>query len=368
MPSRFSPRSAKGAFTLIELLVSLVILLVLLLMLVSITTSTQKTWTYTVGKIEQFREAREAFESITRRLSQATLNTYWDYERDASGVPTRYIRQSELRFISGPTSDLGISGDRPTHGIFFQAPLGYVDNKTSYDGLDNLLNTWGYCIEFGDDNASIPPFLAGIPNPPAPQYRFRLMEMSESSEKLSIYGHEATANSSPQTADGNSKYKEKTWFDVSLGAPGAAGRPVRVLANNILALILLPKLTKEDQDRKNGSSDNSDSANALLAPGYLYDSTVETADKDLNPKNQLPPVVRVTMVAVDETSYARFQGTSTAMPGALGLEGLFSDPSKYTADMTTLENNLRTNKLNYRIFTTNISLKGAKWSREQIKQ
>lgn len=334
----------EAGFTLVEILVSMAILTVLLLTLVAITDSTRRTWTYTTGKIEQFREAREAFESISRRVSQATLNTYLDYDNPAA--PTKYIRQSELRFISGPGLVTGAS--HPTHSIFFQAPLGYVEDPT-YVGMDNLLNTWGYYIEFGDDSGLRPPFLSTTIAPL--HSRFRLMELMEPSESLTLYSEEIAAG-------GNANYTGATWFTTPLATKS------RVLAENIIALILLPKLSPQE-----------DTTGTMLAPNYAYDSTsngTNGSNKNYNTKNQLPPVVQITMVALDEASFGRLQGNSATMP-ALGLDALFSsagdtqNPANagYARDLQTLETTLRTLKLNYHIFTTNVSLKGAKWSREQ---
>jgi uncharacterized protein (TIGR02599 family) len=67
-------RSAAGV-TLVELAVSTAVLALLLLLLLSMVNQTDSVWRQTRGKIEQFREAREGFESMTRRLGQATLNT-----------------------------------------------------------------------------------------------------------------------------------------------------------------------------------------------------------------------------------------------------------------------------------------------------
>jgi uncharacterized protein (TIGR02599 family) len=57
----------------------------------------------------------------------------------------------------------------------------------------------------------------------------------------------------------------------------------------------------------------------------------------------------------------------------LGLTSLFktagdtSDKTKqgYAQDLQTLQDNLLSKRLNYRVFTTNVSLKAAKWSRNQ---
>ena len=387
---------AQRAFTLVEVLVSMTVLSLLLVVLVQLTGATQKTYTSTVGKIEQFRDARQAFEAMTRRLSQATLNTYWDYYpplTTSTSVPSAYVRQSELRFISGSTQTLLPNyTNRPTHAIFFQAPLGMVSDTADYHGLDNLLNTWGYCIEFGDDVANRPPFLTSLNPAPAAHYRYRLMELQEPSDSFSLYQKEAAMGNSSATPPiaGNPLYFSTTWFSdpsnsyLPLGAiPSGASsvsRPVHVLADNIVALILLPKLSREDQN----SNQNSGTATGAyddtsLCPYYLYDST-STSNSDgstlhnlattaaaLNPKNQLPAVVQVTMVAVDELSYARLQGTQTAAPSLFPstLFGPQSASSTYTTDLQTLQNDLQTKRLNYRVFTTDVSIKAAKWSVNQ---
>ncbi len=342
-------KSGNGGFTLIELLVSMGILSMLLMVLISMTNTTQRTWTNTTEKIEQFREAREAFESMTRRLSLATLNTYWDYHypnNDTSAVPDGYTRQSELRFICGSSATLTGAANTATHAVFFQAPMGFVSD-TTYANLNTLLNTWGYFIEFSNDNAARPDFINNMARSPAPRYRFRLMELMEPGEALTLYNAEMAAG-------GNSKYSGNDWFATPLGA---TNRPVRVLAENIVALVLLPKLPPQD-----------DSTGTLLCPNYSYNS-VKTNDANsanvnaaINWKNQLPPEIQVIMVAVDEVSYNRFQ-SDTAMPAL--ASGLFTDPGKLTADLETLQASLSSRKLNYRVFTTTIGIKGAKWSREQ---
>jgi uncharacterized protein (TIGR02599 family) len=323
---------------------------VLMLILVSITSATQRMWSYTTGKVEQFREAREAFESVTRRISQATLNTYWDYHypTTSSTVPDSYIRQSELRFISGP----GLAGSasstppRPGHSIFFQAPLGFVSNPASYPGLNNLLNTWGYYVEFANDSAFQPPFYALLNKPQ--RYRFRLMEMMEPSDSLTLYAFTSGTNANGAKC---TTYNGTDWFTTPLGNTS----PKRAIAENVIALVILPKLTPGDE-AAGGYTDTS------LAPAYTYDSTSTNADPNLNPHNQLPPVVQVTMVAVDEASYNRFQSGSS-MPNL--DSNLFSNASNYSADLQTLQTNLQNSKLNYHVFTTNVSIKGAKWSRAQ---
>ena len=90
-------------FTLIEMLVSLVLLCLISLLLLTITGQTSRMWRYTTSRSEQFGAAGQAFDSISQRLSQATLNTYWDY--DNPNKPTKYQRQSQLRFPHGSGRD-----------------------------------------------------------------------------------------------------------------------------------------------------------------------------------------------------------------------------------------------------------------------
>ena len=77
----------------------------------------------------------------------------------ARKAPKDFVRQSQLRFISGPMAKLAQNANRPTHGVFFQAPLGFVEGVDDLGRLENLLNTWGYFVEVADDSDSRPAFL-----------------------------------------------------------------------------------------------------------------------------------------------------------------------------------------------------------------
>ncbi len=351
--------SKSHGYTLIELLVAIVILSLLCVILASMTQMIAKTWTSTTAKIEQFNNAREGFESMTRRLSQAVLNTYWDYDRDANGNPIRYIRESELRFVSGP----GLAGSaattppRPTHSVFFQAPLGYSE-VASYGNLGNLLNTWGYYIEYSDDSQTRPSFTTQ-----PVRTRFRLIEMTEPTENLTLYQYTSGTNSSGNPK--NPSYQGSEWYTHPLSAS-----PKRVMAENIIALVILPRFAAYEKN----SSAVPFSADAL-APAYSYDTTVANADPETNSKNQLPPVLQVAMVAIDEASAERMSAQANQLL-LQKIGSLFTNASAFTSDLylnpqtdvsqdPSLEAYLIRNKINYRILTTNISLKSAKWSTEQ---
>lgn len=356
-PSKNLPKQGH-AFTLIELVVSMGILSIMVVFLLLMVSQTQQTWKTTTGKIEQFRAARDAFDTMTRRISQATLNTYLDYNNVTN--PTAYIRQSELRFLSGPMDlilpSLTVIPNTPSMGIFFQAPTGFATN-TNNAPLQNILNTWGYYIEYGSDTNARPTYLSG--GRPVPRTRYRLMEFMEPSENLSVYSYTAS----------NRNYQGVEWITNSLALP-ETNRPSHVLAENVIAMILLPKHGPSDLD-------NWGLSNSSLAPDYIYSSATNrnssvggTNAGRLNTRNQLPPVIQVTLVAVDETSAIRFPtalANLTNVSAQGGYADLFTNAASYDADLMTLQRILTTNKINFRVFTTEVMVKGAKWSSAQTQ-
>ncbi len=357
----------RQGFTFIELLTSTAVIGVLVFMLVSMTNATSKTWRNGRTKVEQFREARSAFETVTRRVGRATLNTYWDFQYAADDLkkerpPVAYTRQSELRFRSGRMSRLVPESVRyrPTHGVFFQAALGLVQNG-DLDTMDRLLNSVGYFIEIGDDKEYIPKVLQSLVEP---RIRSRLLEFQKPAEKLAVF----------QLKSG---VPNDTWFSEPLGE---IERPVRVVAENIVAMVIHPRLSQADELRR--AKDHA----KLLCPKFDYDSTrlsndeTETSspDPEINPHNQLPPVVMVSMFAIDEISGQRLQ-EKWGKERTLGLdtESLFQDAAKLEdnpatdepndGDLAAFEKQLIDRKLNYRLFSTTIALRGAKWSRGQAR-
>ena len=356
---------SRRAFTVVELLVAMAVMLGIVAIMMSATGQAGQILQRTSGKIEQFGEARRAFESVTRRLSEATLNTYWDYVYTTAGTSryaSGYVRQSELRFRSGPMTQLvpGSSVYRPAHGVFFQAPFGEAENRTDSGTLDTSLNTWGFFLEVDSDAKLRPSFL---PETVPLRRRARLMELREATEQLSVY--------SPPD-----KGAPHWWFAESVD--GGANRPVHVLAENIVAFAILPRLSNADELARGKGK-------PVLCPKYDYDSTrtsnyvpvLNPPDPEVNPKNQLPPVVQVVMVAIDERSAARL-AHEHADRADLGIEtdDLFHDSAKLEdnpqtpepgdGDLATLEARLRAQNVTYRIFSSNVAIRGAKWSKSQL--
>lgn len=381
-----------SAFTLVEVMVAAGIVVVLMVVLLGMTDQTQRLVKATSSKVEQFQEARAAFEAMTRRLSQATLNSFWDYTYSPStGVPNGYARHAELRFVSGSmTSIVGPNHPEwPGHGVFFQAPLGMVEStgvtaqqKHSPDlgAMDHLMNSWGYFVEVGIDPNQYNQYPAFLSTAVTPRKRYRLMELMEPSEKMSVYKNQSDTN-------------KRLWYSQSIDPAKftpTKPRPVRVLAENVVALILLPRLSLADERTINQNP----TTPPVLAAKYLYDSTQtgtynERKSDDLtnnnpllNTKNQLPPVVQVIMVAIDEPSARRLEdlyGTDTYLgigtnPDPKTGKSLFTDPASLNdningtaGDLTRFQNLLSSSqtpniRASYRVFSSNVTIKGAKWS------
>jgi len=217
-----------------------------------------------------------------------------------------------------------------------------VADPARLGALDQLMNSWGYFLEYGSDESLMPACLKGRIEP---RKRCRLMEYMEPAEQLKVYLYPGA--------------RSNMWFAPAITQ---ARRSVRPLAENVVALILQPRLDRasEDTRREAGKS-------VVLAPNYRYDSTQSSQDAELNSKNQLPPVVQVTMVAIDEGS-AKKLSSCPAFPATGGIDygDLFRRPDDYAADLSTFEKQLAaTHHAAYRVFTTNVNIRGAKWSVSQ---
>ena len=298
----------------------------------------QDVWKRSSARTEQFRSARQALETISGRLSQATLNPYWVVQTNSSGVPVRYERQSDLRFLTGNAvstigSTVGSGTIVPGSAIFFQAPTGYFTNNSS-SSLSAALNTWGYYVEYGPES-SRPPFISTSIIPT--KNRFRLVEFIDPSDGLTIFSK----------TSGNSAYNGKDWFTDPLATTGNR----RVLADNIVAFVALPRLSTSE-----------DSTGTALSPAYIYDTTTSNATPKLNPNNQLPPIVDIAVVAISETTANRITWGTT--PPVFGTN-LFQNAADMDADLETLRTNIEKMNLSARVFRTSIPISAARWSTEQ---
>ncbi len=373
----------KRAFTLVELMVSMTVLVILMLVVSNFVALVQRTWVRANSNVSQFREARIAFDILTRNISQATLNTYYQNEFDTLANDSvgdtvtkakNYIRQSELQFICGPAAGAsgvlgGSASTYPGHAIFFQAPLGVTSlvaasgaTVANTESLVNLLCGRGYFVAWGSDEAFRPPFLSALKTVPT-RFRLRLMEYSPTSEKNRIY----QASLRPITAHSKEWFNDAITNVVTASETTATRSFTRPVAENILALVISPQL------ETTGSSVDPTS----IAPNYFYDSTLvsnpgatSTAAGSQGTRHLMPPMLKVTMVALDGLGGEQLSRDTALQAEVVSMAGsLFKSASSYTKDLigTTKEPGelislLRKKKLNYRIFTTTIAMKQSRWS------
>ncbi|MEE2968314.1 MAG: Verru_Chthon cassette protein C [Verrucomicrobiota bacterium] len=339
------------AFTLLELMVSMVVLSLIMLLVFRMLDSTTRTWSNAQARVSTFKEARVAFEGMTRRISQAMLNTYFDYQYPGNNPrqrPRGYERKSDLHFISGKSEDLLAAGKYPTHGVFFQAPLSFsVDPKNRSFG--SLLNSWGYFIERNTDAAQIPDFFPS--GTIQDRERYRLMEFRPPTENMKVYA-----------SDLKTRYNTD-WFkeDIIGDTLTEGGRPFSMpIAENIIALIIEPK--------------NSSAIEApnTLAPEYEYNSRryqVKRNAKDPT-KHQLPPLVEVTMVAMDERSALRLEQTMGSLPSDLVPPDLFQEVKDYDDDLKELQEKLDSFRppITYRVFHETVGIRASKFSDSDLQK
>ena len=340
-------RRPLAGFSLVELMVASAILAVMMgLISLAIRQMAGGIKTST-AKVDAFQSARTGFEAVSRTLSVATLNTYWDYfnssrePRSAANAstfqPATYGRQSDLHFLiygSTFTNSLNnINGSSITltpagHSVFFQAPLGYFTN-TSSTNPPGSMNPCGFFVAYGNDPTK--PTLTGINNRP----RFRLYQWLPSSDSLTV-----------DLSSG--RITNSDWVSPVDG--------VRPLAENIIAFVIRVPATNSS-----GYSTN--------ATNYGWDSlTAWTSGNQPAQMHQLPPLVNITMVAVEEAAVNRLAGTinnpsdAASAMGITNFSSFFSTPSSYDTDLAALETALSGKNIPYRTFTTTVPLRGSRWS------
>lgn len=320
-------KSTNRGFTLIEVLVASAVLLLILGFLLTTVSQTSRVWRHSSDTIEAFQSAREAFDLITRKLSSATLNTYWDYQyKEVPGIgsyPSGYRRESDLHFQTGP----GLAGD--SHTAFFQTFDGYTQDPADYGGMTQLLNDCGFYVLYSGDGSWRPPTASGMPE----TYRHRLMQFTKPTEDM--------------------EWDHDTEQGHEMGQPGDANfaEANTPIGENVIAIAFLPK-----HFTANGSE--------AFGGGFSYDSR-QGADNDPQPAtaNQLPPLIEVVLVAIDAQSAKRLDTGSTP-PAEItaALSGRLQSPGQLDNDLQGIQNDLAEKGITARIFRATVPIQASRWS------
>jgi uncharacterized protein (TIGR02599 family) len=209
------------------------------------------------------------------------------------------------------------------------------------------------------------------------------MELIQPAEDLGVYDKSWYAGGkfteAPRTTE---------WIQRALGKSSGATSTARLnansyihsLAENVVALVFLPKLAEQDR--------RGDKNKLELAPEYDYDTRPSKDGKAIPQKdlsgfqrsqfNQLPPIVQVVMVAIDEGSAMRYAAISEDAPN--WTSGLFEkvntesdlqddlgdpqnpEPNSLIGRLVNSGNDPGVPKMNYRIYSTDVVIRGAKWT------
>jgi len=184
--------------------------------------------------------------------------------------------------------------------------------------MEHLMNALGYFVEFGDDPG--PAFLSNNH-----RWRWRLKQIVQPAESLHIFAP------APSTA----------WIQELVQSQVVTP----TLAENIVTLIALPERAAHDTGK-------------TLASDFRYDSR-DTSQPLTH--HQLPPRIRLVLVAVDETSARRYAACYGSSPAEFVPANLFHDASRLDADLALLDSTLTAQKTGHRILQRHILLSSSAW-------
>lgn len=337
------------AFTLIEMLAAMAVLIVLLGIIVGVTNSVSTTVRRASAGVDALANARTGFDLINRTLSQATLNTYWEYDNPLA--PTQYLRQSDLQFlIRQNTQDPGYGQE-----VYFAAPETY-SSDAALRSTRGLLNGCSLFVHFGGSQPFRPTGIAGEKS------RYRLMVGLQPTELLEIFNKPArVAGQSESTyRTAMQSYWDALGWITSLQNSGATfGSAVTPVADNVIALVAWPRLP---------SSEDPAGLSLISNDTFAYNSQADAlAVPQKITANQLPPVIDITMIAISEASASRLDDKSGNPPAVIqaALNGRFQNVSKFQDDLKAVSTALSDAHVDFQIFSTSVPLRESKWSKAQ---
>ncbi|MEM9479220.1 MAG: prepilin-type N-terminal cleavage/methylation domain-containing protein [Verrucomicrobiota bacterium] len=299
-------RHERTGFSLVELLAAISLLAILAFLLGSVFASVSSAWSTGHGKAGQLLSGRTVLETMTQRLSQATLSvqTEFIFDENSPHVPQSFGRNSELFFQIGAPSGLQapLNDNASGNAALFFAPTGETGLQ-EISAYRSLMNLCGFFVTFGPG----PIGEEGV----APRDRFRLWEIVLPAEELPV--------ADPEGAEGN------RWEELNLSNYS------RVVAENVPLLVLVPQGLPPSE-----LAANSD--------GVVFDS------REFD--HQLPPRMRIIFFTISEESAKRIE--SLGETESLVPQGIFSqlDEETIEAELQTLREHLDKfpGQIDYRIF------------------
>jgi uncharacterized protein (TIGR02599 family) len=128
------------------------------------------------------------------------------------------------------------------------------------------------------------------------------------------------------------------------------------LADNIILLVISPR------DSLESASGSRDKAYSEIAKNYSFNSN-DTAASFESFSQQVPPLLRITMIAIDEASAVRYEsGSSIPTEFSEAVKGRFTSTASFTKDLKEVTDSLNGNKINHKVFSSLVMLRSSKWS------
>jgi uncharacterized protein (TIGR02599 family) len=329
----------RAGFTLVEVLVSITILTGIMLIVTEVISAAQRSWKLASARVGQFRESRLAFDTVTKNLRQAAIYAYHDFNWDSGiaanplAMPGNPAIQADLSFFIGASETLFPAGGRngaawsaASNGVVFQLPAGYTQ-LPQYKPLKGLLNARGYTVQLSNDQDFVP---QGLRSQLAPKVRFRLVEFRPTTETNTLYTAPGIADWDPTTP---------------LGAAAGGGGAFVPLADNIIGFAVTP---------------------GWMAPGVTgvaaFGGETEMMFEEYRSSggvgafvHEVPRVVRVTMVAIDEPSASRLAldnaGRSPDLILQSGANLRDPSPASFRRQLERVSTYLASRSVNFRIFS-----------------
>lgn len=329
--------SRLAAFTLVELMAAIGVLAILLTILAGLTSSVSRTVRQATSEVTALATARAA-NDLSQKISLATLNTYYGYDNyktPSAAAPTRYIRLSDLQFLIQPNVRNPGCGQE----IYFVSPLSF-STQQPLSGLQNLMNACGYFVQYNNNDTFRP-----TPTDQA-RWRYRLMQGLERTENLQLF------KNPPSRWVGTTPGGGLEWLQTICNDPAAVRTNVSPIADNVIALIMIPQ----------------DPTGTTLTTNYTYDSAPGTtiANPQAVTENQLPPMIELTVITISEASAVKLDTNSATEPAAIkdALNGRFVNTAAYTTDIEAVSEALAAKGVAFRIFKTVVPMRESKWSGE----
>lgn len=384
--SSFRHRSrafGRPGFTLMEMILAMTVVVFALMVVLQAMARVQDTWKMTHSKVRQAQDARAGMETMSRTIVRATLDGSWI--PDEGDDPEYFLRQSDLHFVSGPVGTLiQESGTMCGHCLFFQAPFGSsgpadrdsssTSEKVEYDTLPDLLNAWGYFVEFAEDPIVLPSFLSGERRNMglAPKrFRFRLMEYRQPAHELALFQMDSSDPPKSKLSLINTPSALYGWFNETISQSDVTKRRCVVIAENVFGLIIEPL---EDYAAVDTSSNSTASTLNIADPtlDFVYDSRRfqwdPAATHASSSRNRLPAMLKITMIVLDEKDWDKLSDEQALSMGN-ELRSLMSSrfvrPATLSTDLGSITGELNRRHMRHREITTILRMPGSRWTTDR---